>query len=71
VISHGKPFPGPFAVLERNWGEGQKRLAALSTDSVLIVAGKSNHMIQHDEPELVLDAIRRVHDSVSSDSQLH
>jgi pimeloyl-ACP methyl ester carboxylesterase len=65
VITHGKPFPGPFAALEKNWGEGQKRLAALSSDSVLIVAANSNHMVQHDEPQLVLNAIRRVHDAVS------
>ena len=61
-----KRFPGPFAVLERNWSEGQKRLAALSTKSILLVAQESNHMIQQDEPELVLDAIRRVHRSVSA-----
>jgi pimeloyl-ACP methyl ester carboxylesterase len=70
VITHGKPFPGPFAVLERNWSEGQSRLAALSTDSCLIVAENSNHMIQQDEPELVLDAIRRVHACVSGGRRL-
>src|ERR1700733_13874472 len=31
VITHGQPFPGPFAVLEGGWREGQERLAALST----------------------------------------
>jgi len=68
VITHGKPFPGPFAVLERNWSEGQNRLAALSTESTLLVAKESNHMIQQDEPELVLDAIRRLHRSASTSS---
>jgi pimeloyl-ACP methyl ester carboxylesterase len=63
VITHGLPFPGPFAVLEQNWSEGQKQLASLSTDSVLIVAQNSNHMIQHDEPALVVDAIRRIHET--------
>lgn len=61
VITHGLPFPGPFAVLEKNWAVGQKHLAALSSDSMLIVAEKSNHMIQHDEPEVVIAAIRRLH----------
>jgi hypothetical protein len=70
VITHGRPFPGPFAVLDTNWAEGQRRLAALSTDSLLIVAEKSNHMIQHDEPELVLDAIRRVRDAASLRTRL-
>jgi hypothetical protein len=66
VITHGQAFPGPFAILEKNWGEGQKRLAALSTDSAIIVAKNSNHMIQHDEPELVVSSIRRLHDAVNS-----
>ena len=65
VITHGKAFPGPFAVLELNWSEGQRRLAALSTESLLIVGKESNHMIQQDQPELVLEAIRRVHHSVT------
>jgi pimeloyl-ACP methyl ester carboxylesterase len=61
VITHGQPFPGPFSILEKGWSDGQKRLAALSTNSLLIRANNSNHMIQVDEPELVVDAIRRVH----------
>ncbi len=65
IITHGQAFPGPFAVLEKNWSEGQKRLVDLSTDSTLIVAKNSNHMIQHDEPELVINAIRRMHNAVS------
>jgi pimeloyl-ACP methyl ester carboxylesterase len=61
VITHGQPFPGPFAVLETNWSEGQKHLAALSSASELIVATNSNHMIHQDEPKIVVDAVRRVH----------
>jgi pimeloyl-ACP methyl ester carboxylesterase len=61
VITHGQPFPGPFAVLEDGWSDGQNRLAALSTNSLLIRANNSSHMIQIDEPGLVMDAIRRVH----------
>ncbi len=60
VITHGQSFPGPFAVLEKSWREGQQRLAALSTNSELIVADRANHMIQHNDPEIVVDAIRRV-----------
>ena len=52
-------------MLEMNWKEGQARLAALSTDSVLIVAKNSDHMIQQDEPALVVDAIRRMHAAVN------
>jgi pimeloyl-ACP methyl ester carboxylesterase len=60
VLAHGIPFPGPAAVLEDGWAEGQARLAKLSTRGELIVATHSNHMIQSDEPDLVIDAIRRV-----------
>jgi len=70
VITHGLPFPGPFAVLEKNWSEGQKHLAALSSDCVLIVANNSNHMIQHDQPEVVVDAIRRIHTAVNKGTPL-
>jgi pimeloyl-ACP methyl ester carboxylesterase len=64
VITHGLPFPGPFAILEKNWSEGQTRLAALSTNSLLITARNSNHMIEIDEPDVVVDMIRRVHIAV-------
>ena len=70
VITHGQPFPGPFAVLEKNWSEGQTQLAALSTNSVLMVAKNSNHMIQHDEPALVVGAIRRMHSAVEKGTSL-
>jgi pimeloyl-ACP methyl ester carboxylesterase len=70
VITHGQTFPGPFAVLETNWSEGQARLAALSTISVLMVAKNSNHMIQQDEPALVVDAIRRMHVAVNKGTSL-
>jgi pimeloyl-ACP methyl ester carboxylesterase len=61
VITHGHPFPGPFAILEKNWSQGQTRLAALSNNSQLILARNSNHMIEIDEPHLVVDMVRRVH----------
>ncbi|MGA7380471.1 MAG: hypothetical protein WBX03_06440, partial [Terriglobales bacterium] len=70
VITHGQPFPGPFSVLEPSWSEGQKRLAALSTNSVLIPAHKSSHMIHLDEPDIVIDAIHRVHDAARDHTRL-
>jgi pimeloyl-ACP methyl ester carboxylesterase len=65
VITHGQAFPGPMATLEKYWAAGQQRLAALSTSGELVVAHKSNHMIQLDEPQVVIDAIRRVLDAVA------
>jgi len=70
VITHGQPFPGPFAVLEKNWSDGQSQLAALSTDSILMVANDSNHMIQQDQPELIVDAVRRMHAAVEKGASL-
>jgi len=64
VIRHAIPFPGPAAALEAGWEEGQHRLAALSSRGRLVVATHSNHMVQNDEPELVIDAIRRVVEAV-------
>ena len=49
VITHSVPFLGPAAVLEEGWTEGQRTPAALSTNSELIVAAKSNHMINNDD----------------------
>ncbi|MEA3013115.1 MAG: hypothetical protein QOD42_1660 [Sphingomonadales bacterium] len=60
VLTHGKPFPGPFAALEPFWRAGQERHAALSTRGELWVAENSNHMIAGDEPERVLEALRRM-----------
>ena len=65
VIRHAIPFPGPAAALEDGWEDGQHRLAALSTRGELVVATQSNHMVQNDEPELVIDAIRRVVEAVT------
>jgi pimeloyl-ACP methyl ester carboxylesterase len=64
VITHGQPFPGSAAILEEGWVEGQHRLAALSSQSELVVAERSNHMVQSDQPELVIGAINRVVDIV-------
>jgi pimeloyl-ACP methyl ester carboxylesterase len=64
VICHGQPFPGPAAVLEPGWMEGQQRLAAMSSRGELIVARNSNHMVQSDEPDIVVAAIRRVAEQV-------
>ena len=60
VITHGKPFPGPFAALEPFWRAGQERFAALSTRGTLRVAENSSHMIATDEPAVVLEALREM-----------
>jgi pimeloyl-ACP methyl ester carboxylesterase len=49
---------------ESIWREMQAELAALSTSGKLIIAEQSSHNIHHDQPELVIDAIRQVVEAV-------
>lgn len=46
------------------WYELQEDLARLSTASEWQIAERSGHFIHHDEPEIVVDAIRRTVESV-------
>jgi hypothetical protein len=71
ILTHGQPFPGPFAVLESGWLAAQHRLAALSQRAVLITAQNSNHMIHFDQPDMVVDAVREVHTAASHNQSLH
>jgi pimeloyl-ACP methyl ester carboxylesterase len=61
LLRHGVPFPAMAAVMEEGWTESQQRLAQLSTNSEIVVAEKSSHLIYVDEPQLVIEAVRRVH----------
>ena len=49
-----------------SWAEAQRRQAALSSDSRLIVAQGSGHAIHWDQPALVIDAVRQVIEEVRS-----
>ncbi|MFD3918209.1 alpha/beta fold hydrolase [Streptomyces sp. NPDC058595] len=64
VIQHGKRYlaavPEYGAGLERAWTEGQEKWLAVSGGSRLSTAGKSEHYIYVDEPDLAVGAIRRV-----------
>ena len=68
VITHGQPFQGPAAVLEQGWAAAQERQSKLSTDSQFVLAEKSNHMINLDEPDLVIQSIRQVYDAAKNPS---
>ncbi len=61
VITHGQAYQGSAVMLEDGWSEGQRHLARLSSNSELVVAANSNHMVNLDEPQVVVDAVRRVH----------
>jgi pimeloyl-ACP methyl ester carboxylesterase len=61
ILTHGIPFPPMAAAMEEGWMDGQHHLLALSSNSELIVATKSGHLIHVDEPELVVEAVKRVY----------
>jgi pimeloyl-ACP methyl ester carboxylesterase len=64
VLRHGRPLPQPsgwpVAEIERIWLQMQQELAAMVPGSKLIVAEQSQHFIQVDQPELVMETIKGV-----------
>ncbi|MBE0338509.1 alpha/beta hydrolase [Paenibacillus sp. 23TSA30-6] len=46
--------------IEQSWQIGQREMLNISTNSKFIVAKKSEHMIIHDQPELVIQVIREL-----------
>lgn len=68
VIPRGIPHPFSNAgiseqgakKLEEIWQAGQRRMLDISTNSKLIVATKSGHMVINDEPQLVVDVTKDV-----------
>ena len=70
VLSRGKKWltPGMSAELNKQydqvWNELQADHAARSRNGIRIIAEKSGHFIQKDQPELVIDAVRRVVEAV-------
>ena len=67
VISRGRPDrdlalfpPGVVDDLERVWHALQSELAQLSTDSRHIRAERSGHLVNRDQPELLVDEIARL-----------
>lgn len=70
VLSHGIPYsavippdliPGfPWDKVEQVWQELQNELAALVPNARHVIAKKSGHYIQLQQPELVIDAIQQI-----------
>jgi pimeloyl-ACP methyl ester carboxylesterase len=52
--------PGLSAKFDEIWVELQKELVKMSSHSTHVMAYKSGHFIQHDQPDLVIDAILQV-----------
>lgn len=73
VVARGKPLPRDrareltdeqFATWERTWQDLQADLASRSANGELRHAEKSGHMINFDQPEAIIQAIRDVRDCV-------
>jgi hypothetical protein len=54
--------------LERAWTAEQERLAALLPGARHVIARESEHYIQLQQPELVIDAVRQVVEAVRDPS---
>jgi len=75
VLAHGEPFGVPASglgfppeVLETAWRTAQEQLARLVPDGRFVIAEKSAHYIQLQEPELVIAAVQQVVEAVRDPS---
>jgi len=60
VVVRGRPDMGDDPEFERAWVDANRRLGEVSTNSMVIVAEQSGHLIHVDEPDVYVDAVRRV-----------
>lgn len=74
VLAHGRPFalppglPAGFgAKIESAWSAGQRQLAGLLPGARLVIARKSSHYIQIEQPALVIEAVQSVLDRARRD----
>jgi pimeloyl-ACP methyl ester carboxylesterase len=77
VLTHGVPFsPDPgmsvdvAASIERDLQEQQVWLASLSSNSVHVVATKSGHFVQRQNPKLVIAGVRQTVEAVRTHGSL-
>jgi hypothetical protein len=71
VIMHGRPiFPGGSVgkEMEQDWLDLQRDLAAHHPRSRFIIAKKSDHNVEFQQPELISDAVLDLLDSRNSGS---
>src|SRR6266516_4743014 len=68
-LSPLQPLPADFpAAFNKAWHTGQDALATLAPNDKHIIATKSGHYIQGQEPQLVIDAIKQVVEAVRNRS---
>lgn len=57
----GRGLPAEIAErMEQEWQQMQRELVQLSTQGRQIIASNSGHLVNKDEPELIVDAVRQV-----------
>lgn len=61
---------GTSAEADFRWQQAQETMAALSTDSQLVIVPDASHTIQWDHPEAVVDAVLAVVNAVRSGERL-
>ncbi|MFJ9557943.1 alpha/beta fold hydrolase [Nocardiopsis sp. NPDC101807] len=70
IIQHGVQYLGEIpeygADLERVWAEGQEKWSGVSGLSELSTAEESGHYIHVDQPEIAVEAVRRVTDQAAA-----
>jgi pimeloyl-ACP methyl ester carboxylesterase len=70
VVIRGRPDMGDDPEFERAWIDGNRRLSNVSTNSTVIVAQESGHLINTDAPDVYVDAVRRVVTAAKDGSRL-
>lgn len=70
AANHGFLPRQKAAQLEKLWLNLQRSLARLSRDSKLVIARKSRHYVQFDQPALVINEIREITEAVRSGKPL-
>ncbi len=65
VLRHGKPMFGSFAPdeaakMEAQWQAFQEEIGAKSSRSQIVVAASSGHLIQVEQPAIIVDAVRQL-----------
>jgi pimeloyl-ACP methyl ester carboxylesterase len=70
VITAADPEPGAPQWVVALWNLRQRQAAALSSDSVHVVALDSGHVVQQDQPAVVIEAVRELAAAVRTGAEL-
>jgi pimeloyl-ACP methyl ester carboxylesterase len=60
VVVRGRADMDGGVEFEQEWREAHRRLSELSSNSILIVAERSGHIVHVEEPDAYVNAVRRV-----------